>query len=267
MAKQRPYISALWHAVPSNIHARLEESIQRGIEGFHASPQQASASPKIFFRADDIAIPSPQCTAMMRIFAEHNTPLALATVPAWSTPSHIETLLSVAPTSNNLWCWHQHGWSHISHALQGKKCEFGNNRPAQECFEELQQGTDTLFSLLGDALQPVFTPPWNRMGEDSIQAAKDLGFKAISRSESAPKQNILPDIPVNVDLHTRSELTAESGWNALLEELRAGIASGQCGVMLHHERINPAAELFLQRLLIILQSYPVQPVPLYPYML
>jgi len=267
MAKQRPYISALWHAVPSNIRERLTLCIERGIEDFHAQPRTTLSSPKIFFRADDIAIPSTQCRTMLKIFAEQNTPLALATVPAWSTPSHIETILSVAPSSNDLWCWHQHGWSHVSHARHGKKCEFGDDRPAKACFEELKMGKETLYTLLGDTVQPIFTPPWNRMGDESIRMAKQLGFKAISRSASAPEQSILPDIPVNVDLHTRGELTAESGWNALLVELQAGIASGACGVMLHHERMNSAAEDFLQQLLIILQSCPVQPVPLYPDML
>ncbi|SIO17261.1 polysaccharide deacetylase family protein [Halodesulfovibrio marinisediminis] len=267
MAKQRPYISALWHAVPSNIQARLAQSIQAGIDTYIKYGRPMGEMPTIFFRADDIAIPSTPCRTMLQIFAEHDTPLALATVPAWSTKSHVDALLSIAPEKNHLWCWHQHGWSHVNHVKQGRKCEFSTDRPYDECAEELQKGFETLASLLGDTFYPLFTPPWNRISYSNIQTLKEIGCKAISRTTSAPHQNILPDIPVNVDLHTRNELTAESAWNGLLSELSAGIASGRCGVMLHHDRMNKAAEDFLKRLLIILQSYPVQPVPIYAYML
>lgn len=267
MANQRPYISALWHAVPSDIKTQLAQTILAGIEEHRANGCPASASPTIFFRADDIAIPSDRCKTMLQIFAQTDTPLGLAAVPAWSTAEHIETLLSVAPEKNALWCWHQHGWAHENNAKQGRKCEFGNDRPSPECAEDLQQGYDTLQSLLEDSFCPLFTPPWNRISNANIQLLKDTGFKAISRAASAPHQKILPDIPINVDLHTRNELTAAKGWSGLLAELRAGIASGRCGIMLHHDRMNKAAEDFLQQLLIILQSYPVQPVPINYYML
>jgi len=267
MAKQRPYISALWHAVPSNILALLAQTIHAGVEAHAKNGRPMGEVPTIFFRADDIAIPSTPCRKMLQIFAEHDTPLGLAVVPAWSTESHVESLLSVAPNKNHLWCWHQHGWSHVNHTNQGRKCEFGNDRPRQECADELRRGYETLTSLFGNSFSPLFTPPWNRISDSSIQILQTIGCKAISRAASAPHQDILPDIPVNVDLHTRNELTAASGWNGLLAELRTGIASGRCGVMLHHDRMNNAAEDFLQRLLIILQSYPVQPVPIYSYML
>lgn len=267
MAKQRPYISALWHAVPSNIQDLLAHTIQAGVDAHAENGHPMGEVPTIFFRADDVAIPSTPCRRMLQIFAEHDTPLALAVVPAWSTERHVEALQSVVPNKNHLWGWHQHGWSHINHTKQGRKCEFGSDRLRQTCTEELQQGYETLTSLFGESFSPIFTPPWNRISDSNIQILQNIGCKAISRASSATHQEILPDIPVNVDLHTRSELTAASGWNGLLAELRAGIASGRCGVMLHHDRMNSAAEDFLQRLLIILQSYPVRPVPIYSYML
>lgn len=267
MTGHRPYISALWHAVPSNIQALLSQHIHAGIEAYKANECPMGETPTIFFRADDIAIPSTPCKTMMQIFAEQNTPLGLAVVPAWSSPSHVATLLSVAPEKNELWCWHQHGWAHENNAKQGRKCEFGSDRTSAECADELQQGYSTLHSLFGDQFCPLFTPPWNRISDANIELLKQTGFKAISRSASAPPQTILPDIPVNVDLHTRNELTAASGWKNLLDELREGIASGRCGVMLHHDRMNTAAADFLQLLLIILKSYPVQSVPINFYML
>jgi len=266
MTGRRPYISALWHAVPANIKGLLAQSIHAGIETYKANGN-SEKQPTVFFRADDIAIPSTPCRTMMQTFAEHETPLALAVVPAWSTSSHIQSLLSIAPEKNDLWCWHQHGWTHTNNEGTGRKCEFGDTRATTRCANELQQGHERLTELLGDAFYPLFTPPWNRISPPHIRLLKNIGFKAISRSSSAPTQDILPDIPINVDLHTRSELTAASGWNGLLSELSAGIGSGKFGIMLHHDIMNPAAEEFLHLLLITLQSYPVQSVPIYSYVL
>ena len=267
MKPRRPYISALWNAVPANIQALLSQAIHSGVEAHKANGKPMGECPTVFFRADDVAVPSTQCKNMLRIFAEHDTPLGLAVVPAWITHSHLSSLLDVAPEKNHLWCWHQHGWTHTNNAKQGRKCEFGNDRQTRECAGELQSGYDKLHSLLGDNFCPLFTPPWNRISKDNIQLLKDTGFKALSTTTSSPKQSILPDIPVNIDLHTRNELTAASGWNNLLAELTATIATGRCGIMLHHDRMNKPAEDFLHCLLITLQSYTVQTVPITSYML
>jgi len=54
---------------------------------------------------------------------------------------------------------------------------------------------------------------------------------------------------VNVDLHTRKELDAEEGWNALFAELKGALLSGLCGIMIHHQRMNDAVFAFLEVLL------------------
>jgi hypothetical protein len=77
------------------------------------------------------------------------------------------------------------------------------------------------------------------------------GYVAVSRSQN-PNRSMhkdLPDFCVNVDLHTRKERSAVSGWANLFEELGAAISSGLCGIMIHHNRMNPAAFDFLEMLL------------------
>jgi hypothetical protein len=59
----------------------------------------------------------------------------------------------------------------------------------------------------------------------------------------------LPDICMDVDLHTRKEKSSDSGWANLFEELKAAISSGLCGIMIHHNRMNTAAFEFLEMLL------------------
>lgn len=57
--------------------------------------------------------------------------------------------------------------------------------------------------------------------------------------------NELPDIPINVDLHTRSEITPEAGQEALLDEFQKAADAGRIGIMIHHQRMNQAAFSFL----------------------
>ena len=59
----------------------------------------------------------------------------------------------------------------------------------------------------------------------------------------------LMDIQVNVDLHTRKERTAAQAWNGFYSELEQAVVSGFCGIMIHHQRMNRNALLFLDDLL------------------
>ena len=56
---------------------------------------------------------------------------------------------------------HQHGYDHTNHETEGKKQEFGPARPADAHRRDIQTGRDRLRDLLGDAFDPIFTPPWN----------------------------------------------------------------------------------------------------------
>jgi hypothetical protein len=104
---------------------------------------------------------------------------------------------------------------------------------------------------MGKIFVPVFTPPWNRCDQETLTALQGLGYQALSRSvgvqPAAPAA--LPEYPVSVDLHTRKEKDPHQGWQNLLEELRENLAVGFCGVMIHHQRMNYAAYIFLDLLL------------------
>ena len=66
----------------------------------------------------------------------------------------------------------------------------------------------------------------------------------------------MPDYYVNVDLHTRKEQDAVSGWHHLLVEFEQALASGLSGIMIHHQMMNEAAFDFLEVLLKTLTSHP-----------
>jgi hypothetical protein len=142
----------------------------------------------------------------MRLFLAHRMPLCLAVVPEWLDRSAWAKMQEYGP-ANPLWCWHQHGWNHTNHEPEGKKCEFGESRDRAAIQTDLRKGSEHLGRLLGDLFLPVFTPPWNRCSRATLEILAELGFLAVSRFNNArpPAAGILPELAVNVDLHTRRE--------------------------------------------------------------
>ena len=90
-------------------------------------------------------------------------------------------------------------------------------------------------SCSGDALQPIFTPPWNRCTADTGSALAALGFRALSREHRAEPLAVpgLFELPVHVDWVRLepAELAAR-----MATQITAG---GPLGVMLHHAVMEP----------------------------
>ena len=242
----RPNVSAIWRRLPSDLGARIDQCIRPGNE-----IADVTGGTTLFFRADDVGVPGMQFERMMELFATYGVPLSLAIVPAWLTADRWQYLNGFEKNHPARWCWYQHGWRHVNHEAEGKKQEFGNARSLAQIKQDLRRGQSRLEELMAQAFYPVFTPPWNRCNANTLQILKDLGYAAVSRSRGAkpPAPGGLPDHYVNVDLHTRRERDAAAGWHNLLHELEQAIASGFCGIMIHHQLMNAAAFDFLELLL------------------
>lgn len=239
-------VSALWLDVPANILDRLGESLGRR--------RQVT----VFFRADDVAIPSAKQDRLLELFVRHDAPLCPASVPAWLNQARWASISRRVDGKHHLFAWHQHGWNHHNHEPIGKKQEFGPGANYAQKRRNILRGRDKLAAILGEHLQPVFTPPWNRLDLETMHILKELGFTAMSRYRDAKIPAIpgLPDLAANVDLHTRKESSAEACWNGLFTELDQALASGRVGFMIHHQRMNAAAFAFLDGLLSLLVKTP-----------
>lgn len=242
-------ISSIYSIHHPDIKAQLTTVIEKGC-------QQAGKHPLLFFRADDIGVPSQKFFQLIDCFKKHKFPLCLATVPTWTTKKRLTELQKQTGKNSTQWCWHQHGRQHRNFEPSGKKQEFGPTRTTEDIQKSLQQGKTRLEGLLHTEFTPIFTPPWNRCSETTLTALPKLGFSAISRSRGAtPKSPAdFPDFQVNVDLHTRKEVSPLVGMAKLLSEVESGLASGRCGIMIHHQRMNKASFIFLDLLLGLLQS-------------
>lgn len=249
----QPKISAIWHRPPAALDLRLDERLRSGCN--KADPRQPIA---VFFRADDIAAPGININRMLVLFARYGVPLSLAVVPAWLTPDRWKYLKGYEKDNPSRWCWYQHGWRHVNHEVEGKKQEFGDARSPAAVRQDLWRGKRRLEQLMAEAFYPVFTPPWNRCSANTLQTLKELGYVAVSRSRGSqpPFLRGLPDFYINVDLHTRRERDPAAGWHNLLREFELAVASGFCGIMLHHQLMNAAAFDFLEHLLKALTKNP-----------
>ncbi len=212
----------------------------------------------IVFRADDIGVVDDNYTRLMHLFSAHDLDLCLAVVPQWMTKERWAAMKPFQP-ERSIWCWHQHGLSHTNHQATGKKAEFGSARTNEAIFQDLAQGKRHLEQILGPLFDPIFTPPWNRCSEATIKALQTLGFSAISRYRDAEPNSMprLPDLQMNIDLHTRKERNAQLGWTNLLKEFRNGAKSGTLGIMLHHQQMNRNSFYFLERLLLLVQKHDI----------
>jgi hypothetical protein len=245
-------VSSIWQRLPSDLAARTANCVR-------AACEQASAPGEvfIFFRADDIAAPGDRLRRLLEVFSFYRVPLCLAVVPAWLTPARWKAIEGVGQKTARLWCWHQHGWRHVNHAIEGKKQEFGPQRTPADLAHDIRCGRQRLGNLMGNSFYPVFTPPWNRCGQEALATLINLGYRAVSRSRGSrpPSPPGLPSFDVNVDLHTRREDSPKAGWDNLFNELHRAISEGCCGIMIHHQRMNTAAFDFLDILLKVLKAH------------
>jgi hypothetical protein len=243
-------VAHIWRNPPPDWMQRLEIGVRQAAAG--------AGTTRIFFRADDVAVPGAQYRALIAIFVRHGLPLNLAVVPAWLTAARWQALEHIGRQAPRLWCWHQHGWRHHNHEPRGKKQEFGPARSDQSLFGDLDRGRHRLEGIIGLRFFPVFTPPWNRCAAPLLAQLPKAGYAAVSRSRGSrpacPRG--FRDLAVDIDLHTRKDADAVCGWNALQAELARGLTKPLCGFMLHHQRMNARALAGLDHLLGLIKKFP-----------
>jgi hypothetical protein len=243
--------SLLWELPLMDLKLRLQDCVDQAI-----GRARLSLPVRVYFRADDIGVPGKGFYRLLDLFLDCQMPLSLAVVPTWLSRQRWDIFLKADQRAPGLWCWHQHGWRHVTHEIRGKKQEFGPIRSIGAIQQDIVRGREKLEYLMKDRFTPVFTPPWNRCDGRTLAVLKNNGFKAVSRHHQSrpisPKG--LPDFSVNVDLHTRRETTPEAGWQSLWKEISKAVSSGTCGIMIHHQRMNETAFEFLRVLLDIINQ-------------
>ena len=210
----------------------------------------AAPSPvDVFFRDDDAGWRDDRLLALLDLFDEHALPLDLAVIPAALSSALAAELRARAGPLLGL---HQHGFAHRNHEANGRKHEFGPSRSPADQRRDIENGAARLRVLFGDAVDPIFTPPWNRCTDVTGRCLAELGFQVLSREHRAdPLDNPeLRDIPVHVDW-CRLEPSA------IADRLAAAIrAPGPTGLMLHHAAMDAADRARAEGLLALVAAHP-----------
>jgi len=210
----------------------------------------------VFFRDDDAGWDDARLFDLLHAFADHECPVDLAVIPA-SLQEPLRVLLSrhraAAPGIVGL---HQHGWSHANHEATGRKCEFGPSRPAGHQSLDIARGARSLRSAFGDGVDPIFTPPWNRCTQDTVDELVRLGFKALSRDSSARPLDTGPleELPVAVDW--TAAWTRNGGPAGVADAVAGALQAGEVtGLMFHHATMDASQVACTRELLDLLVGH------------
>jgi peptidoglycan/xylan/chitin deacetylase (PgdA/CDA1 family) len=221
------------------------------LDPLHEALDQQGEPVTFFFRDDDAGWYDDRLFLLLDLFARFDVPLDVAVIPQALTPRLARELRVRIETYSERLGLHQHGFAHINHELEGRKCEFGQarNRPQQE--QDIASGKRRLAEAFGSLIQPIFTPPWNRCTTLTGDCLVRLGFQALSRDSSARPLNIpgFLEMPVQVDWFAKhkGERLNLSQLGILIAEAVKG--SGPIGIMFHHalmgeDERDRAGELF-----------------------
>lgn len=220
------------------------------LHALHAALDARATPLPLFVRDDDAGWADDRLLALLTTLRHVGMPLDLAVIPLALGPGLARELRS-RQAAGELGL-HQHGLAHLNHEPEGRRCEFGPARHEAQQRSDLLQGWRLLHGLLGDRLDPFFTPPWNRLAPGTPALLAELGFGALSRDASAPAQAALPELRVHMDWSRwrRQAGHPEDAVRALAEAIGRHPGDGSAfGLMLHHAVMDDAELAVLQQAL------------------
>lgn len=212
----------------------------------------------IFLRDDDIDEDEETLRQLIDISLANSIPLNLQIIPHHLTASTIRLLKQQKKFHPTLLELNQHGWQHLNHEKEGKKCEFGFSRTFEQKFEDISRGKTLLEEVFEDKFYPVFTPPWNRCAEDTFKVIDRLGFKVFSKDKGGqPVTGFrFREISTTLDLYRWKGGPVMRSQEEIVRQLVFQIENLRViGILLHHKVMNQKAFNFLDILLCVLRKY------------
>jgi uncharacterized protein DUF2334 len=196
----------------------------------------------VFVRDDDAGWRDDRLRALLDLFEACALPVDVAAIPrALGTRIARELVARDIPV-------HQHGFAHTNHEPEGRKFEFGPARSREAQRRDIESGRRLLAERLDGAVEPIFTPPWNRCTAETAECLAELGFSVLSRESRAEPLGVpgLRELPVSLDF-VRLEP----------DELARRFAAARppVGVMFHHAEMDPAEMMRAHELLALLAGH------------
>jgi hypothetical protein len=201
------------------------------------------ASPRViefFFRDDDAGWADARLLALLDLFARRAMPLDVAAIPCALTPALAAQLRARIDAAPDRVAVHQHGFAHLNHETEGRKCEFGSARPDALHKQDIVLGRRLLAEVHELPVSDIFTPPWNRCTGATGEALRAAGFRVLSRDATAKPLNVaeLYELPVTVDWFARRKGVRLNLAEVGMRLAGAAVAAVPVGVMFHHELMD-----------------------------
>ena len=207
---------------------------------------------RVFFRDDDIDEDEESLIRLLDLFLAHGVPLNLAIIPdllSEATVRRLHTRELWIPESLGLI---QHGWKHLNHEQEGRKCEFGISRSLADKFKDIARGKFRLEDAFGPRFYPAFTPPWNRCTQDTFGVLDELGFMVFSkdRGKELVQGHRFQEISTTLDLYRWKGGAALEPADVIVKTLISQLWElDTIGILLHHKVMDVTALTFLDQLL------------------
>jgi peptidoglycan/xylan/chitin deacetylase (PgdA/CDA1 family) len=211
-----------------------------------------------FFRDDDIGWGGDRLWQLLDIFAANGMPADLAVIPNQLTDRLAGDLRARTQSTPGAIGFHQHGFAHANHEPTGRKYEFGPSRSKPLQLRDIAEGRRRMLDLLGDAVDPIFTPPWNRCTRDTGQCIVELGFQVLSREARATPLMIpgLEELPIRIDwfAHRKGIRLSPTEFGTLVA---TAVREGPpIGVMFHHAVMDADERAAASEFLALIARHP-----------
>jgi predicted glycosyltransferase len=215
---------------------------------------------RIFFRDDDIDEDEDSLVRLLDLFLAHGVPLNLAIIPDLLSDATVRLL-----HTRELWIPEslgliQHGWRHINHEQEGRKCEFGISRSLADKFNDIARGKSRMEEAFGPRFYPAFTPPWNRCTQDTFGLLDELGFVVFSKDQGKElvQGHRFQEISTTLDLYRWKDGPTLEPPTVFVKTLISQLWElDRIGILLHHKVMGDTALTFLDQLLGELVRFPV----------
>jgi len=225
---------------------------------------QAEKPVDFFLRDDDVDEDEETLRRLMDISLSRAVPLNLEVIPGRLTKAAIRLIKEHRRSYAPLLELHQHGWMHVNHEANGRKCEFGPSRTREQQLADIAQGKTLLEEAFQSYFFPAFTPPWNRCTEATFAALDELGFAVLSRDrdpEDPDSRDVTThhfrEIPITLDLFRWRDGARLKSPDEIIGAIIYQIGrNDRIGIMLHHKVMDAEAFGFVDRLLAELRRYP-----------
>lgn len=222
--------------------------------------QEEERKIKIFFRDDDVDVEEDRLTRLLDLFLSCGVPVNLEIIPKSLTDSTIKLLCQYKRSHGPLLELNQHGWQHLNHEREGKKCEFGTSRGFDEQMKDISRGKSRLEEIFGHEFYPVFTPPWNRCTVDTFKVLDQLGFRVLSKDigEKPVVGYSFMEISTTLDLFSwKGGATRKPAEEIVRKMIYQMSEFSAIGILLHHKIMDSEVFSLLDILIEELNQYPI----------